>query len=79
MRDATVWIDGQPIKLSPDGTFRYHFKLPDGEFAIPIVAESPDKVEKRIATLSFSRGTVRVGAVEDTGQPPYLDPLIGRK
>ena len=77
--DATVWIDGKEIKLSPDGTFRYHFKLPDGEYAIPIVAQSPDKVEKRTATLSFTRGTVRVGSVADTGQPPYLDPLIGRK
>ena len=77
--DATVWVDGKPIQLSPDGTFRYHFKLPDGEFAVPIVAESPDKVEKRIATLSFTRGTVRVGSVDDTGQPPYLSPLIGKK
>jgi hypothetical protein len=77
--DATVWVDGKEIKLSPDGTFRYHFKLPDGEFAIPIVAEAPDKLEKRIATLSFTRGTVRVGDVGSTSQPPYLDPLIGKK
>ncbi len=77
--DATVWVDGREIKLSPDGTFRYHFKLPDGEYAIPIVAQSPDKVEKRTATLSFTRGTVRMGDVSSTGQPPYLDPLIGRK
>lgn len=77
--DATVWVDGKQIQLSPDGTFRYHFKLPDGEYAIPIVAQSPDKVEKRTATLSFTRGTVRVGDVSSTGQPPYLDPLIGKK
>ncbi len=77
--DATVWVDGKQIQLSPDGTFRYHFKLPDGEYAIPIVAQSPDKIEKRTATLSFTRGTVRVGDVSSTGQPPYLDPLIGRK
>jgi len=77
--DATVWVDGKEIKLSPDGTFRYHFKLADGEYAIPIVARSPDKVEKRTATLSFTRGTVRVGDVSSTGQPPYLDPLIGRQ
>jgi hypothetical protein len=77
--DATVWVDGKEIKLSPDGTFRYHFKLPDGEYAIPIVAQSPDKVEKRTATLSFTRGTVHVGDVRSTAQPPYLDPLIGKK
>ena len=37
----TVTVDGQQIKLAPDGTFRYHFTLPDGDFAIPIVATSP--------------------------------------
>jgi hypothetical protein len=77
--DATVWVDGQEIKLAPDGTFRYHFKLPDGDFAIPIVARSPDKVEQRSATLTFVRGTSRVGEVGATAQPAALDPLIGRK
>jgi hypothetical protein len=77
--DATVWIDGKQIKLSADGTFRYHYKLPDGDFAIPIVAQSPDKVEQRSATLSFVRGTSRVGDVGATGQPPQLAPLIGKK
>jgi hypothetical protein len=77
--NATVWVDGKEIKLNPDGTFRYHFKLPDGDFGIPIVAQSPDKVEQRSATLSFVRGTAKVGKVDDTGQPPELSPLIGRK
>lgn len=77
--DATVWIDGKEIKLAPDGTFRYHFTLPDGDFAIPIVAQSPDKVEKRSATLSFVRGTSRVGDVGSTSQPGELKPLIGKK
>ena len=77
--DATVLVDGQQIKLAPDGSFRYHFTLPDGDFAIPIVAESPDKVEKRSATLSFVRGTSLVGEVGATGQPGELKPLIGKK
>jgi hypothetical protein len=77
--DATVWVDGKEIRLSPDGTFRYHFTLPDGDFAIPIVARSPDKVEERSATLSFVRGTNRVGDVGATGQPEALSPLIGKK
>ena len=77
--DATVWIDGREIRLSPDGTFRYHFTLPDGDFAIPIIARSPDGVEERTATLSFVRGTARTGAVGATSQPPELAPLIGRK
>jgi hypothetical protein len=77
--NATVWVDGKEIKLNPDGTFRYHFTLPDGDFAIPIVAQSPDKVEQRSASLSFVRGTSKVGKVDDTGQPAELSPLIGRK
>jgi hypothetical protein len=70
--DATVWIDGKQIALNPDGTFRYHFRLPDGDWRIPIVAESPDKVEQRAATLTFQRTTTRRGEVSDTVQPQEL-------
>ncbi len=70
--DATVWIDGKPVALAPDGTFRYHFRMPDGEWAIPIVAQSPDGVEQRSATLSFLRGTSRTGEVGATAQPQEL-------
>lgn len=77
--DATVWVDGKKIQLSPDGSFRYHFTLPDGDFSIPIVAESPDKVDQRSATLSFVRGTARTGEVGSTAQPDGLSPLIGKK
>ena len=77
--DAKVTIDGKEIRLSPDGTFRYHFTLPDGDFGIPIIARSPDGVEERSATLSFVRGTSRTGEVGATGQPAELSPLIGKK
>ncbi len=75
--DATVWIDGKEIALAKDGSFRYHFKLPDGEFEIPIVAESPDGVEIRSAKLVFKRGTTRSGEVGHTQQPGYLNTPIG--
>jgi hypothetical protein len=78
--DATVWIEGKKIKLNPDGTFRYHFRMPDGEWQIPIVAESPDKVEQRSATLAFHRGTKKNGHVTDTPQPESLPAQpMGRK
>jgi uncharacterized protein len=78
--DAAVWIDSKRIALNPDGTFRYHFRLPDGDWNIPIVAQSPDKVEQRSATLSFHRATVKTGGVSDTAQPQELpaEPM-GRK
>ncbi len=48
---AKVTVDGKPITLNPDGTFRYHFIFPDGTYEIPIVAVSPDGVETRSAIL----------------------------
>lgn len=76
--DAKVTIDGKPVGLRPDGTFRYHFVLPDGEFEIPIVATSPDGVETRRAVLKFERATARQGDVGSTAQPPLGAPM-GRK
>jgi hypothetical protein len=77
---AKVTIDGRPVQLQPDGTFRYHFKLPDNQFEIPIVAVSPDGVETRSATLYLQRGTTRYGDVGSTPQPTYLtEPMGGRR
>jgi len=77
---ARVTIDGRPVQLQPDGTFRYHFKFPDNQFEIPIVAVSPDGVETRSATLSLHRDTSRHGNVGSTSQPVYLtDPMGARR
>jgi hypothetical protein len=75
---AKVRIDGEKITLSKDGTFAYHFVLPDGQFHIPIEATSADGVETRSALLSFLRMTDTVGDVRKTGQPVKDEP-IGRK
>ncbi len=77
--DATVWIDGKQVPLQPDGTFRYHFKFPDGNYQIPIVAQSPDKVEQRSATLSLDRDTTRQGDVGHTAQPGGLEKPLGQR
>lgn len=76
--DAKVMIDGKKVALRPDGTFRHHFVLPDGEFEIPIIATSPDGVETRRAVLKFERATTRQGKVGATAQPPLGAPM-GRK
>jgi uncharacterized protein len=73
--DATVTIDGKPVALRPDGTFRYHFVFPDGEFEIPIVATSPDGVETRRGILRFERATARHGEIGATAQPPLPAPM----
>lgn len=77
--DASVTVNGQPIELKPDGTFRFHFTLPDGDFEIPICARSADELEERSGTLTFKRQTRRVGAVGSTVQSARLEPLIGRR
>lgn len=77
--DASVRINGQPVTLSQDGSFRFHFTLPDGDFEIPIVATSADGLEERSGTLQFARYTRRKGGVTDTVQPHHLEPLIGRR
>jgi hypothetical protein len=75
--EAKVTVDGQPIQLQPDGTFRYHFVFPDRDFEIPIVAVSPDGKETRSAVLMFRRETTRQGDVGHTAQPPYLAEPMG--
>ena len=76
--DAKVTIAGKEIMIRPDGTFRYHFVFPDGEFEIPITATSPDGVETRRGVLRFERATTRQGDVGSTAQPPLGAPM-GRK
>lgn len=77
--DAKVTIDGKPITLNPDGTFRYHFRFPNGNYEIPVVAESPDGVEQRSAALTFRRATSRKGEVGNTAQPEYLEAPMGQQ
>jgi hypothetical protein len=76
---AKVTIDGRPIQLQPDGTFRYHFIFPDNKFEIPIVAVSPDGVETRSAALTLERGTTRSGDVGATPQPSHLTVPMGAR
>lgn len=77
--DAKVTIDGKPLQLNPDGTFRFHFKFPDANYEIPIVAVSPDGVEQRSATLRFERATSREGDVGHTAQPAELATPMGQR
>ena len=72
---AKVTIDGKPITLNPDGTFRHHFIFPNATYEIPIVATSPDGIETRSATLRFERATQEQGQVDDTAQPPLGAPM----
>ncbi|OKH19814.1 Rho termination protein [[Limnothrix rosea] IAM M-220] len=55
--DATVTIGGQPIKLNPDGTFRFQMSFQDGNIDYPIVAVAADGEQTRSVHMTFDRAT----------------------
>jgi hypothetical protein len=67
-------IAGQSVPLAPDGTFRFHFLLPDGTFHVPVEFTSPDGAETRGALVSLLRVTERHGDVGQSPQPEHLAP-----
>jgi hypothetical protein len=57
---AKVTLQGEPVKLRPDGTFTMRFSLPDSRQIIPAVAISADGVEERTIVLAVERNTKRL-------------------
>ncbi len=55
--NARVTLQGEPVKLRPDGTFTMRFSLPDGRQIIPAVASSADGIEERTVVLAVERNT----------------------
>jgi uncharacterized protein len=55
--DATVTIGGKPIKLNPDGTFRFQMSFQDGLIDYPILAVAADGEQNRSIHMKFNRET----------------------
>ncbi|WP_346289731.1 DUF4912 domain-containing protein [Sphaerothrix gracilis] len=55
--DATVTIGGRPIKLNPDGTFRFQMSFQDGLIDYPIMAVAADGEQTRSVHMKFERET----------------------
>jgi uncharacterized protein len=55
--DATVTVGGRPIKLNPDGTFRFQMSFQDGVIDYPIVAVAADGEQTRSIHMNFERET----------------------
>lgn len=55
--NARVTLQGEPVKLRPDGTFTMRFSLPDARQIIPAIATSPDGMEERTIVLAIERNT----------------------
>jgi len=60
---ARVTLQGEPVKLRPDGTFTMRFSLPDSRQIIPAVATSADGVEERTIVLAVERNTKHLEAM----------------
>lgn len=55
--DATVTIGGRPIKLNPDGTFRFQMSFQDGLIDYPIMGVAADGEQTRSIHMKFTRET----------------------
>ncbi len=55
--DAKVTIDGTPIHLNPDGTFRFQLSFQDGVIRYPIIAIAADGEQMRSIHMKFTRET----------------------
>jgi hypothetical protein len=65
--NARVTLQGEPVKLRPDGTFTMRFSLPDSRQIIPAVAASPDGIEERTIVLAVERNTKQLDPVIHDG------------
>jgi uncharacterized protein len=74
---AQVTVDGKPVKLRNDGTFSFHYTLPDGKYRLPVVAVSAKGDEQRTAELQFERQTTTTGDVGKVKQPGHLKSPAG--
>ena len=68
--DASVTIGGKPIKLNPDGTFRFQMSFQDGMIDYPIFAVAADGEQNRAIHMKFNRETPyrRTNTKEDAVQ-----------
>ena len=56
--NASVTINGQPVQLSPEGTFRFQMSFQDGEIDYPILAVAADGEQSRSIHMHFERQTL---------------------
>ena len=62
-----VTVEGEPVKLRPDGTFAVRMHLPDRRQVVPVVASDPDGVEQRTIILGVERNTKELEPVVRDG------------
>lgn len=67
---ARVTIQGEPVKLRPDGSFTMRYSFPDGRQILPAISESLDGVEERKIVLAVERNTKELEPlIHDSNEP----------
>ena len=52
-----VTLQGEPVKVQPDGTFRVRVDLPNKRQVLPIIASTADGIERQTVVLAVERNT----------------------
>lgn len=55
--DAFVTLQGEPLKLRPDGTFRVRVEMPNKRQVIPIIASAADGSARQTVVMAIERNT----------------------
>jgi len=55
--DAYVTLQGEPVKVQPDGTFRVRVDLPNKRQVLPIVANAPNGGGRQTVVMAVERNT----------------------
>ena len=54
---ARVTLQGEPVKVQPDGTFRVRVDMPNKRQVLPIVASAPDGTARHMVVMAVERNT----------------------
>ena len=60
---AYVTLQGEPVKVGPDGTFRVRVDLPNKRQVLPIIASNANGVERQTVVIAVERNTKTMEAV----------------
>jgi hypothetical protein len=55
--EAYVTLQGEPVKVQPDGTFRVRVDLPNKRQVLPIVASAPQRGGRQTVVMAVERNT----------------------
>ena len=52
-----ITLQGEPVKVRPDGTFRVRVPMPNKRQVLPIVASTANGVERQTVIIAVERNT----------------------